>query len=88
MRIFGVEEEPGEDVFAKVVSVAQKTGVSKTKNDVGVCHRLPSGGIGHKPLIAKFVRRETNHHLMKNKRNLKNTNIFVNDNLTPFMLSC
>lgn len=83
VRIFGVEEEPGEDVFAKVVSVAEKAGVSITKNDVSTCHRLPSGGTGPKPLIAKFVRRETKHQLMKNKRNLKNTNIFVNDDLTP-----
>ena len=44
---------------------------------------LPSGGAGPKPLIAKFVRRETKHQLMKNRRNLKNTNIFVNDDLTP-----
>ena len=71
VRIFGVEEEPGEDAFAKVVSVAEKAGVSVTKNDVSICHRLPSGGTGPKPLIAKFVRRETKHQLMKNKRNIK-----------------
>ena len=84
-RIFGVVAESGEDVFAKVVSVAEKAGVSITKNDVSTCHRLPSGGAGPKPLNAKFVRRETKHQLMKNKRttNLKNTNIFVNDDLTP-----
>ena len=28
-----------------------------------------------------FVRRETKHQLMKNKRNLNNTNLFVNDDL-------
>ena len=86
VSILGVVEEPGEDVFAKVVSVAEKAGVSITKNDVSTCHRLPSGGAGPKPLIAKFVRRETKHQLRKNKRNLKNTNIFVNDDLTPFVL--
>ena len=31
VRIFGVEEEPGEDVFANVVSVAEKACVSITK---------------------------------------------------------
>ena len=82
-----MEDEPGEDVFAKVVSVAEKAGVSITKNDVSICHRLPSGGTGPKPLIAKFVRRETKHQLMKNKRNSKNANIFVNDDLTPFVLN-
>ena len=67
-RIFGVEEEPGEDVFEKVVSVAEKAGVSITKNDVSICHRLSSEGTGPKPLIAKIVRRETKHQLMKNKK--------------------
>ena len=42
VRIFGVEEEPGEDAFAKVVSVAKKAGVSIIKNDVSICHRLTS----------------------------------------------
>ena len=57
LRIFGVEEEPGEDVFAKVVSVAEKAGMSITKIDVSICHRSPSGGTGPKPLIAKLERR-------------------------------
>ena len=83
MRIFGVQEEPGEDVYAKVVSVAEKAGVQITANDVSTCNRLPGGGSGPKALIAKFVRRDMKHQLMKNKRNLKNTNIFVNDDLTP-----
>ena len=52
-------------------SVAQEAGVSKTKIYVSNCRRLPSGGTGPKPLIAEFVRREIQHQLMKNKRNLK-----------------
>ena len=70
VRFFGVQEEPGEDVFAKLVSVAEKAGVQITANDVSTCHRLPGGGSGPKPLIAKFMRRDTKHQLMKNKRNL------------------
>ena len=66
-----MEEEPGEDVFGKVVSVAGKAGVPITKNDVSICHRLPSGGTGPKPLKTKFVRRETKHQLVKNKRHFK-----------------
>ena len=83
VRIFGVQEEPGEDVYAKVVSVAEEAGVQITTNDVSTCHRLPGKGSGPKPLIAKFVRRDTKYQLMKNKRNLKNTNVFVNDDLAP-----
>ena len=66
-----------------MVSVAEKAGVQITANDVSTCHRLPGGGSGPKPLIAKIVRRDTKHQLMKNKRNFENTNIFVNDDLTP-----
>ena len=57
VSISGVEEEPGEEIFSKVVNVAEKAGMSITKNDVNICHRLPSGGSGHKPLIANVVRR-------------------------------
>ena len=78
-----MQKEPVEDGDAKVVSVAEKAGVQITANDVSTCHRLPGGRSGSKPLIAKFVRRDTKHQLVKNKRNLKNTNIFVNDDLTP-----
>ena len=40
MRIFGVDEEPGEDVFVKVVSVAEKAFVVSTSSEVSTCHRL------------------------------------------------
>ena len=66
VRIFGVEEEPDEDVFAKVVSVAEKAGVTiitTTANDVSTCHRLPVGGKGPKPLFAKFVRWDSKHQI-------------------------
>ena len=83
MRIFGVQKEPGEDVNAKVVSVAEKTGVQITANNVITCHRLSGGGSGSKTLIAQFVRRDTKLQLMKNKGSLKKTNIYVNDDFTP-----
>ena len=44
MLDFGVDVEPGEDVFAKVLSLAEKGGVVITSIDVGTCHRVPSGG--------------------------------------------
>ena len=39
VRIFGVDEEPGDDVFPKVVSVAEKAGFVITSNDVSICYR-------------------------------------------------
>ena len=37
--VFGVDEEPGDDVFPKVVSVAEKAGFVITSNDVSICYR-------------------------------------------------
>ena len=73
MRIFDVDEGPGEDVFTKAVSVAEKVGVVIASNGVSTCHHLPRGGKVPKPIIAKFVRRDTKHQLVKKKRNLKTT---------------
>ena len=86
VRIFVLDEEPGEDVFAKAVSVAGKADIKITSNDDSTCHRLPSGDKSRKPIIAKFVRRDTKNQLMKKKSNLKNTRtIFIKDDLTPFV---
>ena len=71
VRIFGVDEYPCEDVFAKVVIVAERASVIIKSNDVSTCHCLPSGGKGPKPILSKFVRRDNKHQLMKKKRNLK-----------------
>ena len=39
---FGLEKDADENVFAKVVSVAEKAGENITANDVSTSHRLPS----------------------------------------------
>ena len=67
VRIFGVEEQTGEDVYQQVVDVVKWTGVEICKSDISVCHRLPARGQSGKPSIAKFVRRETKLALMKKK---------------------
>ena len=81
VRTFGVEEEPDDDVIAKVVNVAKNAGITITTNDFSTCHRLLSKGKGPKPLTAKFVWRDSKHHLMKHKRNLKETTIDLYDGL-------
>ena len=45
VRIFGVQEEPGEDVFAKVVSVAEKAGVLDRLTEGNHNHRWRYRGI-------------------------------------------
>ena len=73
VRIFGSDEYSVEDVFAKIVIVAERASVIIKSNDVSTCHCLPSGGKGPKPILAKIVRRDTKHQLMKKKRNLIKT---------------
>ena len=77
------EAEPDEDVLAKVVNVADKARVTITANDVSTFHCLPGGGKGPETLIAKFVLRETQNPLTMHRRNLKETSIYVNDDLIP-----
>ena len=85
--IFGEDEEPDDDVFAKVFSVAGTTALTTTHNDHSTCYRLPCGGKGPKPLIARFVCRDTEDQLMKHNTILVETSIYVKDYLTPLCAS-
>ena len=67
VRIFGVEEQTGEDVYQQVVDVMKGTSVEICKSEISVCHRLPARGQSRKPTIVKFVRRETNWQWWKRK---------------------
>ena len=70
VRIFGVEEQTGEDMYQQVVDVVKGTGVEICKSAISVCHRLPARGQSGKPIIVKFVRRETKPALMKKRSGL------------------
>ena len=85
VRIFGVEEQTGEDVYQRVVDVVKGTSVEIGERDISVCHRLPARGQSGKPMIVKFVRRETKLALMKKKsglRHLSGRPIFINNDIT------
>ena len=81
MRIYDVEEEPDEDVFAKVFSVAEKAGVTITAKFFGTCHRLQVRDKGPKLLIAKLVGLGSTNWWNK-KKTLRKTSIYENDDLT------
>ena len=85
VRIFGVEEQTGEDVYQQVVDVAKGTGVEIYKSDISVCHRLPARGQSGKPIIVKFVRSETKLALMKKKSSFRHQSgrpIYIHDDIT------
>ena len=85
IRIFGVEEQTGEDVYQQVVDVVKGTGVEICKSDISVCQRLPARGQSGKPINVKFVRREIKLALMKKKSALRHQSgrpIYINDDIT------
>ena len=85
VRMFGVEEQIGEDVYQLVVDVVKGTGVEICKSDFSVCHRLPARGQSSKPNIVKFVRRETKLALVKKKSGLRHQSgrpIYINEDIT------
>ena len=87
VRIFGVEEAPNEDVYQAVIDVAEKAGCQVSRADISICHRVPSRNVKPgqgRPIIAKFVRRQTKIGLMTNKKKLKDSEnkIYINDDLT------
>ena len=72
-------------MYQQVVDVVKGTGVEICKSDISVCHRLPQRGQSGKPIIVKFVRRETKLALMKKKSGLRHQSgrpIYINDEIT------
>ena len=69
IRISGVEKFKDELVYERVLEVASDIGVTISKQDISLCHHLPSRNPGSRPIIAKFVRRETKFGIMAHKGN-------------------
>ena len=87
IRISGIPEIEGENTNALVTKLAADIGVSVTETDISVSHRLPGRPGSARPIIVKFVRRDTKTSMMKNKRrlcDLDRKGVFLNDDLTPF----
>ena len=72
-------------MYQQVVDVVKGIGVEICKSDISVCHRLPARGQSIKPIIVKFVRRETKLALMKRKSGLRHQSgrpIYINDDIS------
>ena len=87
VRVFGIAEIADEKTNDIIVKVAGDMGVDITERDISVSHRIGKKmGTKPRPIIAKFVRRDTKTAIMRNKRNLKGLDgymsVFVNDDLT------
>ena len=84
IRFFGVEENTDGDEYDRLVEVTNDIGVTISKQDISVCHRLPSLNQGSRPKIAKFVRCETKFHVVTHKRKFENSpkKLYNNDDVT------
>ena len=89
VRIHGVPEPrtAGGETEDTVIKLAADIGVNINREDISVSHRLPGRQGKPKPMIVKFVRRDTKTNLMKNKQKLKNVaarkGVYISDDLTP-----
>ena len=84
IRIDGVEVINEGDVYERLVELANYNGVTISKQDISVCHRLPSKNWGSSLKLAKFVRRETKFRVVTHRGNLKNSsrNFYNDDDVT------
>ena len=88
VRLHGVPETAGENTDDVVIGIAHDMGVDISSNDISASHRLPkSRTMKERPIIVKFVRRNTKTTLMMNKKTLRTIDryrhIYINDDLTP-----
>ena len=88
VRLHGVPETADENTDDVVIGIAHDMGVDISRNDISVSHRLPkSRTMSERPIIVKFVRRNTKTALMTNKKTLRSIDryrhTYVNDDLTP-----
>ena len=67
IRITGVEEQEDEAVEDLVEQVCAATEAPIKKEDISACHRMGERGNKHRTIICRFVSRDTQSRVMKNK---------------------
>ena len=98
VRFHGIIENENEDTNEIIVQIANSMGVSLSTADISVSHRLGSFNTDKsrhnmpRPIIARFVRRDTRDKIIRSKRKLPwkkveelregEFNIFITDDLT------
>lgn len=92
IRITGVPQTSGEDTSVLTCRIAERLGVHVAPNDISVSHRSGRrNGTTPRPILCKFVRRETKYQILANKRLAGNittddagnpVKIFIDEDLT------
>ena len=88
VRLHGVPETADENTNDVVIAIASDMGVRIDEHDICVSHRLQkSRSMQERPIIVRFVRRDTKIEIMRKKKTLRtidsHRNTFINDDLTP-----
>ena len=74
-----------EDTNDTIVKVLGEAGITITKEDISVSHRLPNEK-GIKPLICKFGRRDVRNNVIRCKRQMRESTTFKDSNPDGFMV--
>ena len=86
IRVYGVEEKADECTNTIIVKLAHDMGVEIEEQELSVSHRLGRKTGKPRPIIAKFVRRDTKTKMMREKKELRGLSgyrhVFLNDDLT------
>ncbi len=93
VRLHGVPETADENTNDVVIAIASDMGVRINEHDICVSHRLQkSRSMQERPIIVRFVRRDTNIEIMRKKKTPRSIdshrNTFINDDLIPFAARC
>ena len=64
----------------QVVDFFKQNGIEFSSNNISTCHTLgkPRDGI-KRMILVKFTNRKIKEHILKNKKKLKGTGVFVNE---------
>ena len=71
IEVANLPEVAGEDPYELVVASAKAAGVNINKEDIDVCHRVPTKGKGPRPLIARLQRTKTRDDILDKGRKRK-----------------
>ena len=90
LRLVGLSEEEGENCTDKVVDFckAEKLGVNVDKGEIDRAHRLgPKTSNKNRPLIIKFKSFNAKVTICSQRKKLKGTNFYINEDLTKFNMT-
>ena len=92
VRIFGVEEDPQENLEVKLINLAKEhPQVDIKPEEVEIVHRVgavrrradASGNQKPRAIIAKFVSNKTKMKLLTKRRNLKGKRLAITEDMAP-----